>query len=257
MGEKSEPAAKNSIAALKKGALDLIASRPEGIYQSDLRRLLEIDSSKCSKVVSRLQRSGLIRREKVPASSTYLLKLSSASTPSPATFTSTASPASPASAINTDPQTNGSNPGNAANIDSDIRGLVHDGRIKRMIDRQIKRLLDKRIYSQLNSRIYSPLGNIENAIDSSKNSSLLGERSISIKREINGPIDCNKTDPIIGSYYDCYTGDNLNNQSDEDIDIGGRIEGFFYNCRSVDHHSHIDTYLTEIYLLYLTRATSF
>ena len=173
------------------------------------------------------------------------------------------------SRINDNPQTNGSNPGTAASIDGaidgsingsidgDIDNLVHDGRIKRMIDRQIERLLDKRIYGQLNSRIYSPIGKIENAIESSKSSSLLGERSISIKREVDDPIDNSKPDPTIGSYYDCNTRDNLNNLSDEDLDIEGRIEGYFENWRPANCRSHIDTYLTEIYLLYLTRATSF
>ncbi|MFZ2184815.1 MAG: MarR family transcriptional regulator, partial [Methanothrix sp.] len=78
MGERSGFAAKSSIAALQERALGIIASQPGGIYQSDLRRILGIDSSKCSKVVSRLQSSELIRRESVPASSTYLLKISNA-----------------------------------------------------------------------------------------------------------------------------------------------------------------------------------
>lgn len=86
MGEKSEIASKSSIATLQLRALDLIASRPQGVFQSDLRRLLEIDSSKCSKLVSRLQRSGHVRREKVPASSTYLIKPISASASTPALF---------------------------------------------------------------------------------------------------------------------------------------------------------------------------
>ena len=79
MPEKPEYAQTNSISVLQEKALDLIASRSGGVFQSDLRRLLSIDSSKCSKVVSRMQNSGLIYREKVPASSTYLLKLVHAS----------------------------------------------------------------------------------------------------------------------------------------------------------------------------------
>ena len=65
----------NNFCALQERALDLIGSNGDGLYQSELRRLLSIDSSKCSKIVVRLQGSGLIRREKVPASSTYLIKL--------------------------------------------------------------------------------------------------------------------------------------------------------------------------------------
>ena len=65
----------NNFCALQERALDLIGSNGDGLYQSELRRLLSIDSSKCSKIVVKLQGSGLIRREKVPASSTYLIKL--------------------------------------------------------------------------------------------------------------------------------------------------------------------------------------
>ena len=65
----------NSISALQERALDLIGSKGNGLFQSELRRLLSIDSSKCSRIVSKMQSSGLIYREKVPASSTYLLRL--------------------------------------------------------------------------------------------------------------------------------------------------------------------------------------
>jgi Lrp/AsnC family transcriptional regulator, leucine-responsive regulatory protein len=65
----------NSISSLQERALDIIGAQGSGLYQSELRRLLSIDSSKCSKIVGRLQCSGLICREKVPASSTYLIKL--------------------------------------------------------------------------------------------------------------------------------------------------------------------------------------
>ena len=79
MPEKSEFAQTNSTSTLQERALDLIGSRSDGVFQSDLRRLLSIDSSRCSKMISRMQRSGLIFREKVPASSTYLIKLVHAS----------------------------------------------------------------------------------------------------------------------------------------------------------------------------------
>jgi len=65
----------NSFSALQERALDLIGSRGDGLFQSELRRLMSIDSSKCSKIVCKMQSSGLIYREKVPASSTYLIKL--------------------------------------------------------------------------------------------------------------------------------------------------------------------------------------
>ena len=75
MPEKSEFAQTNSTSTLQERALDLIGSRSDGVFQSDLRRLLSIDSSRCSKMISKMKSSGLIYREKVPASSTYLIKL--------------------------------------------------------------------------------------------------------------------------------------------------------------------------------------
>ena len=64
-----------SVSALQEKALDLIGTHGNGLFQSELGRLLCIDRSKCSRIVGRLHDSGLICREKVPASSTYLLKL--------------------------------------------------------------------------------------------------------------------------------------------------------------------------------------
>ncbi len=75
MPKKSENSPANSNSSLQEKALDLIGSRGSGLFQSELRRLLSIDSSKCSKIVCKMQSSGLIYREKVPASSTYLIKL--------------------------------------------------------------------------------------------------------------------------------------------------------------------------------------
>mgnify|MGYP000873531251 CR=1 FL=1 len=184
MGEKSEPAAKSSIAVLKERALDLIAGRPEGIYQSDLRRLLEIDSSKCSKLISRLQGSGLICREKVPASSTYLLKLSS-------------SPSDPA--CSREPESRSEE---MKETPADLRGSVS------RIDADCR---------QTEGTVHDPIGKIEDAIDSRTDSSPNGGRPSSFE---------------------------------------GRIAGYFDSQRSFGHRSHIDTYLTEIYLLYLTRAAT-
>jgi len=70
-----------SISALQEMALDLIGTHGNGLFQSELGKLLSIDRSKCSRVVGRLQDSGLICREKVPASSTYLLRLAHPSQP--------------------------------------------------------------------------------------------------------------------------------------------------------------------------------
>ncbi len=222
MGEKSEFAAKGSIAALQEKAMDIIASRPEGIYQSDLRRLLEIDSSKCSKVVARLQGSELIRRESVPASSTYLLKLSGAVVPSPADGSSNA-----------------------------------DGRIKKLIDRQIDRLIDRRVFGQVNRRIQCSIGKIEDTINRKTDSSMDGKRSSPIESENDGPRDFNELDRPVGSYFDCSIEDNLGSKSEEDMDIDDRVDSYFNHNRLPGSRSHIDIYLTEFYLLYLTRATSF
>jgi DNA-binding MarR family transcriptional regulator len=75
MSKKTVGTPANSISILQERALDLIGSRSNGVLQSELRRLLNINSSKCSRVVSKMQAAGLIRREKVPASSTFLIKL--------------------------------------------------------------------------------------------------------------------------------------------------------------------------------------
>jgi DNA-binding MarR family transcriptional regulator len=75
MSKNSGNSPTSSFSVLQERALDLIGSRGNGLFQSELRRLMSIDSSKCSKIVCKMQSSGLIYREKVPASSTYLIKL--------------------------------------------------------------------------------------------------------------------------------------------------------------------------------------
>ncbi|RXE56159.1 AsnC family transcriptional regulator [Methanoculleus taiwanensis] len=46
----------------EEAALSLIQSHRQGVRQSDLWKLLEIDSRKCSRIVKRLLDSGLIER---------------------------------------------------------------------------------------------------------------------------------------------------------------------------------------------------
>lgn len=75
MSKNSANNSANGFSALQDRALDLIGSRGGSLFQSELRRLMSIDSSKCSKIVCKMQSGGLIYREKVPASSTYLIKL--------------------------------------------------------------------------------------------------------------------------------------------------------------------------------------
>ena len=168
MPEKSECVPAKSISTLQEKALDLIGSRSDGVFQSDLRRLLSIDSSKCSKVVTRMQSSGLIYREKVPASSTYLIKLIHAS-------------AAPAA--------------------------------------EVQR---SHIKSHVNSHFESK---IDSKIDGKNN------------RQVESYFDCN-----IDGYIDS--------------DIGSQIDSYFDSQRSTNSHSHIDSFLTEIYLLYMVRGIS-
>ena len=56
--------------------LKLIQSRPEGILQSDLWKELGVDSRKCSRIVKKLEESGLIERVefKKDGIKTYLLR---------------------------------------------------------------------------------------------------------------------------------------------------------------------------------------
>lgn len=179
MPEKPEHVPTSIISVLQERALDLIGSRSDGVFQSDLRRLLGIDSSKCSKVVTRMQSSGLIYREKVPASSTYLIKLVSAPVPAA-----------------------------AASSEKDA--------------------VDKVRCSHIDSHANS---HVESNIDSHLDSHLDG-----------------KINSQVGSYFDC----NIDGHIDTDIE--SQIDGYF-DCNT-DGHNRIDSYLTEIYLLYLVRGIS-
>ncbi len=181
MSEKPEHVLTSGISILQERALDLIASRSDGVFQSDLRRLLSIDSSKCSKLVSRMQNSGLIYREKVPASSTYLIKLVHASIA-------------------------------PAFDENDAAAQVQTSHIDSYID----------INSHVNGHMES---NIDSLIDG----------------KINGQVV---------SYFDCNIDGNI------DTDIGSQIDSYFDSQRYTDRHSHIDSFLTEIYLLYLVRGIS-
>lgn len=64
-------------AALPDRALELIGAKKEGLLQSDLWKLLGIESSRCSRIVSKLERSGLIRRDSISARGyrTFLLRV--------------------------------------------------------------------------------------------------------------------------------------------------------------------------------------
>lgn len=69
-----------NTSALQEKALELIGSRSGGLYQSELRKILGIESGKCSKIVSRMERSGLIVRDRATTGSrwTYLIRLARA-----------------------------------------------------------------------------------------------------------------------------------------------------------------------------------
>lgn len=68
--------AKNVAADPVDEALKLIQSKPEGILQSELWKELGVDSRKCSRIVKKLEESGLINREdfKKDGIKTYLLR---------------------------------------------------------------------------------------------------------------------------------------------------------------------------------------
>jgi hypothetical protein len=58
-------------------ALKLIGSSEDGLFQYELRKMLDVDSSRCSKIVAKILKMALIRRESafVNGTKTYILKL--------------------------------------------------------------------------------------------------------------------------------------------------------------------------------------
>ena len=50
------------MADLQERALKLIQSKPEGVLQSELWKLLKVDSRKCSRIVKKLLDSGAVER---------------------------------------------------------------------------------------------------------------------------------------------------------------------------------------------------
>jgi DNA-binding MarR family transcriptional regulator len=65
----------NGSSALQEKALRLIGRESHGLLQSELRRLLGINSSRCSRVVSKLESAGLVWRERVSTNRSYLIRL--------------------------------------------------------------------------------------------------------------------------------------------------------------------------------------
>jgi Lrp/AsnC family transcriptional regulator, leucine-responsive regulatory protein len=68
--------ARNEAADAVEDGLKLIQSKPEGILQSELWKELGVDSRKCSRIVKKLEESGLIDRVdfKKDGIKTYLLR---------------------------------------------------------------------------------------------------------------------------------------------------------------------------------------
>lgn len=64
-------------------ALELIRSKPDGVFQSELWKELGVDSRKCSRIVKKLEEDGLIDRieSKKGSTKTYLLKAKETSSP--------------------------------------------------------------------------------------------------------------------------------------------------------------------------------
>ena len=73
MSAKAVSTSPTSISLLQDKALALIGSSSGGLLQSELKDLLGIESSKCSKIVLKLLGSGHINRERNHR--TYLLRL--------------------------------------------------------------------------------------------------------------------------------------------------------------------------------------
>ncbi|TGC09386.1 Lrp/AsnC family transcriptional regulator [Methanolobus halotolerans] len=63
--------------SIEENALNLIRDQEEGVYQNQLWKLLNIDSRKCSRIVSKLLEEDLISREAAVSNGarTYLLKV--------------------------------------------------------------------------------------------------------------------------------------------------------------------------------------
>ena len=64
--------------SIEETALNVIRAQPEGVFQNQLWKMLNIDSRKCSRVISKLLEDDLIIREQAVSNGarTYLLKLS-------------------------------------------------------------------------------------------------------------------------------------------------------------------------------------
>ena len=71
-------------------ALEYIKSRPEGALQSDLWKVLKIDSRKCSRIVAKLLKDNLITREVESAEGIRTYRLTCARKASRQTFRSSA-----------------------------------------------------------------------------------------------------------------------------------------------------------------------
>ncbi|MBP1910030.1 helix-turn-helix transcriptional regulator [Methanolobus bombayensis] len=63
--------------SIEETAFNLIRESKEGVFQNELWKMLEIDSRKCSRVVSKLLKEDLIVREQAVSNGarTYLLKV--------------------------------------------------------------------------------------------------------------------------------------------------------------------------------------
>ncbi|WP_406661586.1 Lrp/AsnC family transcriptional regulator [Methanolobus sp. ZRKC3] len=70
--------------SLEEDALNVIRSHKEGVFQNELWKLLEIDSRKCSRIVSKLLDDDLINRESAVSNGarTYLLTVKEEKKPS-------------------------------------------------------------------------------------------------------------------------------------------------------------------------------
>ncbi|RQD81826.1 Lrp/AsnC family transcriptional regulator, partial [Methanosalsum natronophilum] len=69
---------------IEESAFHVIKKKKDGIYQNELWKELEIDSRKCSRIISKLLEEGLVTRESAVSngSRTYLIKANTQTQPS-------------------------------------------------------------------------------------------------------------------------------------------------------------------------------
>jgi len=63
------------MTTIKERVIEYLRSKPEGAYQKDIWKDLGIDSRSCSRVLLKLEKEGVIKREKVVANGTVTYRI--------------------------------------------------------------------------------------------------------------------------------------------------------------------------------------